>query len=174
MLIRHLPADKVHIEKEGKNDRVQDTTDRFEVLTKGGIHTDQGMEYAGKDASIYESILEEYKAEFNEKRDNLNRYYEAKDWNNYGIQVHALKSTSKTIGALELSALAAASEAAAKEEDEAKIFAEHETMMKRYAEIVDLVRKFLQDTGEGSGDSSRASEAVSGEDDVLEFLPEDD
>ena len=53
-----------------------------------------------------ESILNQYYSSIDEKALELQKFYEAQDWKDYGIKVHALKSTSRLIGALELSKLA--------------------------------------------------------------------
>ena len=61
------------------------------------------------------------------------------DWKNYAILVHALKSSSKTIGAMELSEVAYTEEMAAKEADEATIRRHHDQMMEEYRRILGLL-----------------------------------
>jgi hypothetical protein len=88
-------------------------------------------------------------------------FYEQKDWGNYEIIVHALKSTSKMIGAMDLSEEALKLEKAAKEKRENYIFDNHDHVMSVY-EV--LKEKINQATGSGSG--------IEGDGEVLEFKPE--
>lgn len=58
--------------------------------------------------------------------------YESGDWAAYAVKVHALKSTSLTIGAKELSDQAKELELAGKSQDEDFIRKNHETLMRTY------------------------------------------
>ena len=69
--------------------------------------------------------------------------YRNKDLKNYEIRVHALKSTSKTIGALELSEKAKTLEYAAKEGNTALLEAENDGMLKAYEEQVKNIEEIL-------------------------------
>ena len=51
-------------------------------------------------------MLEMFCSQYEEKRDEMNALYESAAWADYAIKVHALKSTSLTIGAEELSGCA--------------------------------------------------------------------
>ena len=48
---------------------------------------------------LYRTILKDYVQSSAEKAAEIRKYYGAEDWKNYGILVHALKSTSRMIGA---------------------------------------------------------------------------
>ena len=102
----------------------------------------------------------------------LTKSFEAEDWHNYAIYVHALKSTSKTIGALLLSEQAAKLEAAANTGDASTIRKEHDDMMERYNSVTEGIRAFMPAdmTAEGNG----ANDCSSDDDEILEFLPESD
>ena len=69
--------------------------------------------------------------------------YRNKDLKNYEIRVHALKSTSKTIGAHELSEKAKTLEYAAKEGNTALLEAENDGMLKAYEELVKNIEEIL-------------------------------
>ena len=133
----------------------------WDELSKVGINKADGMRFCGNDEEMYRSILEAYVSESKEKSENLKATFASKDMENYEVFVHSLKSTSKTIGAMNLYTLAAKSEAAAKEKDEKTVEKNHETIMEMYSEIVEAIRKNL-DLGEDKKD---------GEDEILEFLP---
>ena len=91
---------------------------------------------------------------------SMNNYYNLRDWHNYEIFVHALKSTSKMIGIGDLSEKAKALEQAAKETGEEFILGHHEEMIKDYSRITADIKEQL------------LSEEDSLDDDVFEFSPE--
>lgn len=59
------------------------------------------------DIDVLKTAVAEYYRTIEEKASLIERYESENDWKNYTIQVHALKSSSRLIGALELSQLAA-------------------------------------------------------------------
>jgi len=62
-------------------------------------------------------------------------YYNAKDFENYGIQTHALKSSARLVGALELSELALAMEMAGKDNNEALINQDTQRLLELYRNV---------------------------------------
>lgn len=58
-----------------------------------------GIQYC-MDKEFYDEMLKEYMQ--SDKTAEIKRLYNTKDWKNYAISVHALKSTSLTIGAVSL------------------------------------------------------------------------
>ena len=86
-------------------------------------------------------MLAEFAHGRDEKAAALKASYEASDWNNYAIDVHALKSTSRMIGAATLSEIAARLEQAANSGDTAAILAEHDDMLARYNTAVMAIAK---------------------------------
>ena len=61
--------------------------------------------------------------------------YDAANWADYAVKVHALKSTSLTIGATELSELAKQLEQAGKAEDTGYIQTNHPLLLKMYDQV---------------------------------------
>lgn len=100
-----------------------------------------GMEYCAQDEEIYREILEGYLEE--DRRQELQKYFEASDLPNYRVVAHAIKSTSLTIGATELSAKAKALEFAAADGDEAFIRQNNDEMLAMYSDILDKIRAAL-------------------------------
>ena len=81
----------------------------------------------------------------NERIEKLQYYFEQNDWENYRIEVHALKSTSKNIGALKLSTKAERMEKAAKENN-IKLLTENQTdIMAYYAFVIEQIAGFLKE-----------------------------
>ena len=142
--------------------RPSEEKDFISELRKSGIDTDAGLKYCVGDKEFYKSLLLQFASEAPDKIASMKNYYQIRDWHNYEILVHALKSTSKMIGVSGLSDKAKALEKAAKENDEGFILANHETMIKDYGKITAEVRDMLMSEENGSTD-----------DEVLVFNPEE-
>ncbi|MGN1085130.1 MAG: hypothetical protein ACI4QX_09000, partial [Lachnospiraceae bacterium] len=100
-----------------------------------------GLNYC-MDKEFYEDMLKEYvKAD---KAAGLEQFFHARDWKNYKITIHALKSTSLTIGAVSLSEEAKALEAAATDGDESYIIAHHPAVMENYISLLGRLQKILK------------------------------
>ena len=132
-------------------------------LRKSGIDTDAGLKYCVGDKEFYKSLLVQYATESAEKIGMMKKYYIVRDWHNYEILVHALKSTSKMIGITDLSEKAKALEKAAKNNDENYILQNHEAMIRDYGQIAGEIKNKLIYNDEDNPD-----------DDVFEFEPEND
>ena len=171
MLITYLPKDKVetgifasdnenHNKDNGKNTL-------FAALKKVGVNTRSGLNFCMNDEELYRKVLSEYITESQSKRENLENFYKLKDWANYTIYVHSLKSTSKTIGAQKLSEMAAILENASKEKNEMVIENRHADVMQIYEDLVSVIRDNIK---------SESAEEYSEEDDdfIMEFAPEDE
>ncbi len=158
---------------------VPKAADPYEPLTLLGIETQKGLHYCQNDADFYRTLLNQFGTDAKGKRDEAEAFFAKKDWRNYAIIVHALKSTSKMIGALTLSDEAKGLEDAAKQEEEAYLADHHAQTMKQYAAVSDGILAWLG-AGAAPKDSEEALEfAPEGEDaseEVLEFAPgaEDD
>ena len=132
-------------------------------LRKSGIDTDAGLKYCVGDKEFYKSLLVQYATESAEKIGMMKKYYIVRDWHNYEILVHALKSTSKMIGITDLSEKAKALEKAAKNNEENYILQNHEAMIRDYGQIAGEIKSKLIYNDEDNAD-----------DDVFEFEPEND
>ena len=104
--------------------------DRFPYL-----NTRSGMIYCMNEEDFYLEMIETFIQE--DKREMLNSEYEQESWEDYKVHIHALKSTSLTIGADELSGHAKALELAAKEEDYPYIHAHHAGVMAEYGNLIE-------------------------------------
>ena len=84
----------------------------------------------------------EYINESKERFSEIKQFYEKKEWGNYAIRVHALKSTSKMIGAEALSELSKEMEEAAKKEDAAHLAKYHEKLLLDYTVACEAIERF--------------------------------
>ena len=133
------------------------TEDRMGRLREAGINVSSGLTYCRNDELFYLQLLEKFVSDSEEKAESINTLYGESEYENYCIQVHALKSTAKMIGADALSEDARRMEEAAKGEDREYIEANHAALLAEYSEITEKIREAAgfqpegEDTGGGSG-----------------------
>ena len=129
--------------KDSSAEESRNSNDILGELRKNGINVEEALSYSMDDVDFYIDILGTFIESYYEKIDELEKYYVDHNWNDYRIQVHALKSSARTIGADHLSEMALRQEDAAKEMNEAVLIADHETLMKEYGAVVNLLKDIL-------------------------------
>ncbi|MBR2523595.1 MAG: response regulator [Clostridiales bacterium] len=153
-------------------------------LRQGNIELETGLKYCAGDVEFYKTLLEQVATESFDKIPSLKNFYDKKDWKNYEIVIHAVKSTSKTIGAMTLSGDALELEMAAKNNDEDYINANHQRVMTEFEDVRDTIISALDlKIGPSSGEGGSVDDGVlefspsepsdSKDDEIFEFLPED-
>ena len=174
MLLKYLPEEKIELvagqAEESDSGSGNDVSDEFSDLRPVGIDPQTGLMFCQEDGALYRSLLIEYANGWTEKKERLQKSYEAEDWHDYGIFTHSLKSTSKMIGALSLSERFAKLEAAANAEDAGTIRSEHDVVMKAYESVTGAILSLIgpdSSTGSDDGDVMEFSPS----EDVIEFLP---
>ena len=140
-----------------------------------GMDVDAGLGYSADDEEFYKMLLQQYSAEKKEKTKGLKKFLVEKDWKNYEIIVHAIKSTSKMIGANDVSADALALEKAAEKEDEAFINSNHSRFIDDYTALCEGIGSALGLKDENADSPDEVMEFGPGSDDeVMEFGPSGD
>ena len=166
VLKRVLPVSAITYEKRADKDVILDGGGKkaLEKLKELGIDTDKGLRYCQNDRGFYKSLMLQFATEAVSKKVNMERYFESGELENYAILVHALKSTAKMIGALELSEKARLLEEAAKSSDIGYVERNHEDMFARYENITNGIRVcFGVDEPDASKDNDDAE--------IFEFSP---
>ena len=107
----------------------------YDRLEQVGVNTGLGLDYCAGDESFYLEMLRMYCAQGPEKRAELVSLYESANWTDYAVKVHALKSTSLTIGAEALSAQAKELELAGKRGDADFIRERHSALLRAHEEL---------------------------------------
>lgn len=107
----------------------------FAQLAQAGVNVQLGLDYCCGQEEFYREMLRMFCGQYADRRDELVRLYEAADWKDYAIKAHALKSTSLTVGAEDLSAQAKALELAGKRGDEAFIRAHHGALLQAWETV---------------------------------------
>ena len=106
--------------------------------------------FCSDDINFYLEVLESYV--IHQQVEVLEKSYANKDLDAYLVQIHALKSTSKSIGAMHMSEHARALEIAAKEKDMDYIRKNHVCVMAEYKELLERVSATLDQQDERQGE----------------------
>ncbi len=140
-------------------------TDVIKRLEAIGVDTKAGLHYSGGDRKFYVTLLEQYAKESTEKKKIMEETLSSGNLSDYAIQAHSIKSTSKMIGAAQLSESARLLETAGKEGDRAYIDAHHDAMLLMYEKVLSAISPDgMKNKPEGDGRE---------DEDVLEFSPDE-
>lgn len=96
-----------------------------------GIDSAAALKNSGSEESFL-SVLKIFYDSYAAKADEIKGFYDSKDWENYTIKVHALKSSSRLIGALLLGDQAEALEMAGKNKDTDYIRSHNDELLNGY------------------------------------------
>ena len=126
LVMKYLPQDMISL---------GEVKDEEEVV----LHISKGLEFCGGNSQLYQQVLRDYVEE--DRSDALHGYFEAEDWINYRVQIHAIKSTSQTIGALHLYEVAKELEEAVKDGNYPFVKERHESVLGEYRELIQQIRE---------------------------------
>lgn len=123
------------------------------------LDVEKGISYIGDEES-YREILSLYVELAAEKIPLIKEKFEQKDWKDYIIEVHALKSTSLNVGAVKLSELAKELELAGKAGNLDDSWKEkNEAVLKLYEKVVDASQKYLGENASPQKEAEPTEEA---------------
>jgi CheY-like chemotaxis protein len=134
-LKKFLSKELVKIIGEEKLDEPLKVTEpKSQLALSDFLDTATGLAYCMNDKKFYKEMLDEYVK--SEKIAELKEYFENGDLEYYRITVHAVKSTSLTIGASKVSEDAKALELACKENNLNFVKQNHEAFMEEYKSLI--------------------------------------
>lgn len=105
-----------------------------------GIDEEDALSYAGESQEEYLKNLKLYLEEYDSKRTQIQEAFEKDDWENYQILAHSIKSTSRLIGANDMSLLAKSMEEAAAKRNAIRIRGDHEVFMDQYERLCQRIK----------------------------------
>ncbi len=106
-LKRWLPKDKIQKVSDDFDHYREPAAAASEVsVSIEGLDTNAALKLLGNEELLW-AVLRDYYKVIRKKAQRIHELEQKEDWKNYTIEVHALKSASRQIGAMELSALAA-------------------------------------------------------------------
>ena len=104
-------------------------------------------------AEALKTVLKIFHDSIEDRHAELENYYATEDWENYTIRIHALKSSARIVGALELGDMAERLEKAGKENDIPYIRENHEKAMEDYMGFREkLMPLFAEESGKPEAD----------------------
>ena len=123
------------------NDEFTDADKAYFAESIPEVDIEVGIRYASGSRSFYIEIAEEMiKTKADEE---LQGYFDALDYADYKVRVHAMKNNLKTIGAVKLGEDAFALETAAKENRIDFIKENHERLNSAYADVMSKIDKWI-------------------------------
>ncbi|MCR5399843.1 MAG: response regulator [Lachnospiraceae bacterium] len=140
--------------------------DIFGKLKAYGIDTSVGLGFCKEDEEFYKTLLMQYVKDGPDKRTRMTEFLKKDDVKNYEIVVHALKSSSKTIGAMDISESARLLEQAASNGDHEYISAHNDEMMTAYESLCENIGEVF-----GMEVDRAESHAVADDEEIFEFAP---
>lgn len=177
MLIKYLPSDRYRISTDDAAEDISEentveakpSSDESEMLRSlhdKGFNVDAALTYCMNDEEFLNELMGSFVESSDEKITSIVSYHDSGNWTDYSTYVHALKSSSRTIGADSLSSLAQAQENASKSGDVNGIESGYEKMLNEYRRVIEDIRNVLGSCGDSSEDSDDDG-------DILEFFPEE-
>ncbi len=137
---RLLPKDKIKSVKASHHHKP--AAQQPSVIKIKDLDTETALKLAGSEA-LYWTILKDYFHAIPKKYRLIQSCVKNKDWRNYTVEVHALKSASRQIGATKLSELAAQLEAAGNALDIDTITQKTDDALEMYAHYYDILQPYF-------------------------------
>ena len=137
-LAQYLPADII-----GRNDDISNNDQNnkenksitIDTARQIGLNVDSALVYSCGDEDFYLELLTDYAGQASDRCAELTSYLEAGNLKDYEILVHSVKSSSKTIGADDLSELAKSLESAARDSDADYVRQHHDALVSGLEEL---------------------------------------
>ncbi len=144
MIWKYMPKDLIHRSSSGyvKNEKKEGLSQDKLLQELSFLDTETGIMYSGGSVDFYIEILKSYISNSHLAED-LRVTYEDGNWKEYRIHVHALKSISLSIGAVELSEKAKELELAAANENVSYIENNHVETMQEYRSILEHISELI-------------------------------
>lgn len=140
LLLKWLPQSKIIKSSPKDTAKIQTDVTHLEIE---GIHTEQGIRSVGGNIDNYLHILSTFYEDGKQKTASLLHHLTKKDPASFRTEIHAIKSTSATIGALKLSSIAEKLEAAAQIEDFAAIDRHIDSFLTDFNQMLQSIWSFL-------------------------------
>ena len=142
-----LPNEKIQktSHKEDEQNAAEEVREIPEVIGDLDVKSAMGLLRSEK---LFWKVFYDYYRVIPTKSQTIEHYYEIKDWAAYTVEVHALKSSSKQIGAMRLSEMAAELEKAGNARDIDKIMKHTGEMLMKYRSYESVLAPLFPETEE--------------------------
>ena len=116
-------------------------------LVIGDLDTDSALSLLGS-KDLYMKVLKDYYSVIDKKAELIKNLFDSMDWVNYTVEVHALKSASRQIGANELADMAMELERAGHENDIDYINDNTRSALDKYVSYIPVFKEVFPDEEE--------------------------
>ena len=154
-----LPPEKILKKSRQKDAEVKPSSG--EHITIDGLDTEEALRLLGS-TELFWSVLKEYYRVIDKKYALISEYEKNEQWPEYTIEVHALKSSSRQIGAMELASVAERMEMAGKARKAELI---HETtpgMLEQYFHYKQILAPYFPEEKDNSGGKKITKDQLTG------------
>ncbi len=152
-----LPQEK--IKRIHHKIKEEDEEEEIRSIEIPGLDTESALQLLGTE-NLFWAVLKDYYRVIEKKAALIRELQEKEDWAAYTIEVHALKSASKQIGAMELSAKAAELEKAGNARDTELIREKTDDMVQQYLSYVPVLEPFCKEEEVAEADKQEITEEV--------------
>lgn len=134
MISRFIPPERS--EGEASDEVAEDgvITDRL----RGLLDVETGLSYCMDNTGLYLDVIRTYVKK--NSYDTIEKKYAEEDFKDYQIAVHSVKSTSKSIGAMDMFETALGMENALKAGDMDYVKANHAALLEKYKRLLDELK----------------------------------
>lgn len=140
-----VQTDKAVVDIANKNEKAQEAKAAEDGrLVIGDLDTETAISMLGS-AKLFRAVLKDYYRVIEKKTRQIKEAEQNEDWSTYTIEVHALKSASRQVGAMSLSEKAAALEEAGNKKDGARIHRDTDDMLEEYMNYIQVLEPFCKE-----------------------------
>ena len=163
-LRKWLPPEKIEKRKKKNNAAIRQTSKDENTgqtstnIVIEGLDVHKAMEFLGNE-ELFWSVLKEYYRVIDKKCALIQEYEKNEKWRDYTVEVHALKSASRQIGALDLAQTAEQMEAAGNAENAALIHKITPGMLEEYMFYKGILAPYFTKAEEEHGDRAAADQS---------------
>ena len=135
-IIKLLPKELVKLSGKGTTENDLAVENLRKKLLNYDILIDEGLKYVSGDLLQYKALIAIFIEYFDESRTEIDTLFMAKDFGNLIYSIHSLKSKTRTIGAVELSELAAEMEKHLRRDDSTYVEAAFPLLMFQWNRVM--------------------------------------
>ncbi len=141
-----LPSNKIQRATQEMIDSAEERQQEEELVIKD-IDTKYALDILGS-RKLFFGVLKNYYSVIEKKAELIKSVYEGNDIERYTIEVHALKSASRQIGAIKLADMAAHLEECGNSRDMAEINAKTDEMLEEYLHYIPILKPYFPEEEE--------------------------
>lgn len=139
----HIPNTRTPNISSESSSLFNDCNQHVQPFFQKEIDFKKGLELCGGIPSVYETILTTYSNNYNEKKTLIEECMQKGDLERFTIEVHGLKSASKSIGANQLSEEFAKLEALGHKRNTEAILRNYSVVLEKYGAIITSIKNYL-------------------------------